>query len=69
MVLDKDVLNQGFGEDISNLIISADRDNFDCPMMDAFTKMMIAYINMLCVRSEFGEPCKPALSSNPLQNT
>ena len=41
MVLDKDILSQGFGEQIVNLIIGADRENLDFPMMDMFTKMMI----------------------------
>ena len=44
MMLDKDVLSQGFGEQISNLIIGADGKNFNLPMMDMFTKMMVAYM-------------------------
>ena len=48
MVLEKDILSQGFGEQISNLIINTDRENFDLPMMDILMKMMIAYFDMLC---------------------
>ena len=59
MVLDKkDVLSQGFGEEVSNVIISAAGKNFNLPMMDIFTKMVIAYIDMLCARAELGETCK-----------
>ena len=59
-VHDKGVLSQGFGEQVSNLIIGADSENFDFPMMDMdmFTKMMITYIGMLCVKSKFEEQCK-----------
>ena len=58
MVLDKEILDQGFGEQASNWIIHADRKIFDYPMMDMFTRMMIAYIDMLFARSKFGKPCK-----------
>ena len=38
MVLDKDVLFQGHDEQVCNLIIHADNENFDFLMMDIFTK-------------------------------
>ena len=59
-------MSQSFGEQVNNLIIGSDSKIFDFPMMDLFTKMMIAYIVMLCVRSKFGELSSkaPALSSN-----
>ena len=57
-MLDKGVLSQGFGEQISNLIIGADGENFNLPMTDMFTKMMITHVYMLCARAELGEPCK-----------
>ena len=57
MVVDKDVPSQGFGE-VSNMIIGTDWENFNLPMLDMFTKMMIACIDMLCVRMELGELCK-----------
>ena len=44
MMQDKDVLNQDLGEQISILIIGADGVNFN--------------IDMLCARTELGEPCK-----------
>ena len=56
MVLDKYVLSQGFGEQASNLIIGAERGDFDLAIMNMVTKMMIAYIDMLCVRFDYGEP-------------
>ena len=71
-VLDKDVLSQGFGEQVSNLNISANEENFNFSMMDMFMKMVIAYIDLLCARAELGSlPSSkaPALSSNTLQDT
>ena len=56
MMLDKDVLSQGFGEQISNLIIGADGENCNV-LITRLTKMMIAYIDMLCAMSELGELC------------
>ena len=58
MVLDKDVLSQGFDEQVSNLIIGANRENFNFHMMEMFMNMMIANIYMLYASLEFGEPCK-----------
>ena len=58
MMLDKDVLSQSFGEQISNLIIGAEGENFNLPMMNMFMKIMIAYTDMLCMKAEIGEPCK-----------
>ena len=55
MVLDKDFLNKGFSEQISNLIFCTDGEKFDFPMMDMFMKMMTVYINMLHASSKFGE--------------
>ena len=72
MILDKDVLGQGFGEQVSNLFIGVYREGFNLVMMEIFTKMMIAYIDILCPRDEFGVVASlqvPALSSNTLQNT
>ena len=42
MVLDKYVLSQGFVEQVNNLIIGADKQSFDFPMVDMFIKMTIA---------------------------
>ena len=57
MVLDKDVLSQGFGEQVSNLIIGANSENFNLPVMEKFTKMMIQYIDMLWAWAELGDKC------------
>ena len=54
MVLDKDVLSQAFDEQVSNLIMDTDRENFEFSMMVMFMKMIIAYIDMICTRSKFG---------------
>ena len=51
MMFDKDVLSQCFGEQVSNLIIGADREKFNLPMTDVFMNMMTAYVDMLCLRS------------------
>ena len=45
MVLDKGVLSQGFGEQISNLIIGAGKF---WSLSDMFTKMMITHLYALC---------------------
>ena len=69
LVYEKDVLSQGFDEQISNLIITADVENLNLPMIDMFTKMMIGLIDMLCVRAELGRLASskaPALSFTEL---
>ena len=58
MVLNKDALSQGFAEQISNMIIAADREIFDLAMIDMLEKIMIAHIDVLCARAELGKLLK-----------
>ena len=71
-VLYNDVQRQGFGEQVGNLIIGIDRENFHFPMMYMLTKMMVTNKDIHCARSEFGEPFKlydTCISLKHLTNT
>ena len=46
----KDVLSKGFDKQVSNHIVNADKGDVYFAMMKMFTKMIIAYIDMLCAQ-------------------
>ena len=54
----KIILCQCFGEGVSNLIFSVNWKNLDETLSNMLTKMMIAYVDMLCPRSKFGKSCQ-----------
>ncbi len=54
----KIVLCQRFGESISNLILGIDREDLDESLLHVFTKMMVAYIDVLGSRAKLGKPCQ-----------
>ncbi len=54
----KIVLCQRFGESISNLILGIDREDLDESLSHMFTKMMVAYIDVLGSRAKLGKPCQ-----------
>ncbi len=54
----KIILCQRFGESISNLILGIDREDLDESLLHMFTKMMVAYIDVLGSRAKLGKPCQ-----------
>ncbi len=51
-------LCQRFGESISNLTLGIDREDLDESLLHMFTKMMVAYIDVLGSRAKLGKPCQ-----------
>jgi hypothetical protein len=49
----KVILSQGFGECVSNLVLGVYREDLDESLVYMFTKMMIAYVNVLGPRAKF----------------
>jgi hypothetical protein len=54
----KIILCQGFGESFSNLVLGVSGEYFDKSLLHMFTKMMIAYVDMLGLRAKLGKPCQ-----------
>ena len=54
----KIVLCQCLSESISDLTFSVDRKNIDETFLNMFTKMMIAYADVLCHGSNLGKSCR-----------
>ncbi len=49
----KVILCQGFGECVSNLVLGVHREDLDESLAHMFTKMMVAYVNVLGPRAKF----------------
>ncbi len=49
----KGMLCQGFGECVSNLVLCVHREDLDESLAYMFTKMMVAYVNVLGPRAKF----------------
>jgi hypothetical protein len=54
----KNVLCQGLGKNISNLILGVNGEYFDKPLPHMFTKMMLAYVDVLGSKAKLGRPCQ-----------
>jgi hypothetical protein len=54
----KNILCQGLGKSISNMILGVNREYFDKPFLHMFAKMMVAYIDVLGSRAKLGKPCQ-----------
>jgi hypothetical protein len=54
----KIILCQRFGKSISNLILGIDREDLDESLLHMFTKIMVAYIDVLGSRAKLGKPCQ-----------
>jgi hypothetical protein len=54
----KNILCQGFGKSISNLILGVNGEYFDKPLSQMFAKMMVAYIDVLGSRAKHEKPCQ-----------
>ena len=49
---------QGLGECVSNLILGVHREDLDKSLAHMFTKMMVAYVNVLGPRVKLRKPCQ-----------
>jgi hypothetical protein len=68
----KIILCQGLGKSVSNLVLSVNGEYFDKSLSHMFTKMMIAYIDVLGPRAKRRKPCQcegTSVVSKTLQNT
>jgi hypothetical protein len=54
----KNILCQGLGKSISNLILGVNGEYFDKPLPHMFVKMMVAYVDVLGSRAKLGKPCQ-----------
>ncbi len=54
----KNMLCQGLGKSISNLIFGVDGEYFDKPLAHMLTKMMVTYVDVLGSRAKLGKPCQ-----------
>jgi hypothetical protein len=54
----KIILCQRFGENISNLILGINREDFDESLLHMFTKIMVTHIDVLGPRVKLGKPCQ-----------
>ncbi len=54
----KNILCQGLGKSISNLVLGVNGEYFDKPFPLMFAKMMVAYIDVLDSRVKLGKPCQ-----------
>ncbi len=54
----KVILSQCFGKHISNLVSSTNREDLDESLANIFTKMMVAYIDVLGAWTKFGKSGK-----------
>jgi hypothetical protein len=51
----KHILCQGLGKSVSNLILGVDGNYFDKTPLHMFTKMMVAYVDVLGSRAKLGK--------------
>ncbi len=58
----KVILCQGFGEDISNLVLGVHREGLDESLVHMFAKMMVAHVNVLGPRAK-SQGCQNCLRS------
>ncbi len=54
----KNILCQGLGKSIINLILGVNGEYFDKTLLQMFAKMMVAYVDVLGSRAKLGKPCQ-----------
>jgi hypothetical protein len=58
MVSLEDILRKGFSKGVSNLILSSYWEDLDKPISYVLAKVMVTYVDVLCMRAKLWEPSK-----------
>jgi hypothetical protein len=58
MVSLEDILRKGFSKSVCNLILGSYWEDLDKPIPYVFTKVMVAYVDVLGTRTKLWKPCK-----------